>query len=194
MTGEIKKKSPVDRPPGFQEFYNAYPRRVSPGRAIATWKKLTLGMDEEEVSEFTKKIVLAIEVQVRHRRQLVELNKFVPDWKHPATWLNGMCWMDELESISELKHEAQKFDPKSCITEGCGKPTLGPKYNLCARCYADSHSEYLPAMRDTYKANNLKRSPNETDEQYDARMRGVVRSALSSIKEKGKALHEEDDE
>lgn len=76
----------------FDQFYNLYPRKVQKERAKKAFKKL---------SNTTKK--LAIE----------GLNKYIAYWQkqnvdkefvpHPATWLNGKSWEDELADEKKIE-------------------------------------------------------------------------------------------
>src|SRR4030065_10220 len=91
----------------FERFWSAYPRHVSKGAAQKAWEKLK--PDEE----MTNRIILSISAQKSWRWKTEEMNgslperqkKFVPDWKHPATWLNQACWDDEIPSIVQARLE-----------------------------------------------------------------------------------------
>jgi hypothetical protein len=69
---------------GFETFYSTYPRKVSKTNAEKAWKK--------------QKCVLS-EVMPSLQKQMKLWNdpQFIP---HPATWLNGRRWEDDLTSKS----------------------------------------------------------------------------------------------
>jgi hypothetical protein len=77
------KKPP---PPGFAEFWSAYPRKVGKGAAEKLWGKL--------------KPDLPIVLKAIERARVTEQwqrdgGQFIP---HPATWLSQRRWEDELEA------------------------------------------------------------------------------------------------
>lgn len=73
-------------PPGFERFWNAYPRKVkkdSAAHAFAQRKPDTALVDV---------MVAAIEVQKHCDQWCKDRGQFIP---YPATWLNGAQWLDE---------------------------------------------------------------------------------------------------
>ena len=76
-------------PTGLPDFWKAYPLKKAKGQAIQAWNKLK--PSDEQVAL----IVSAIATQTRERQSLHHAGEFVPEWKYPATWLNGECWLDE---------------------------------------------------------------------------------------------------
>jgi hypothetical protein len=71
--------------PGFAEFWATYPRRTAKRAAANAYRSaLNRGTDPQ----------LIIKAAAAHRDQPGRDLKFT---KHPATWLNGDCWLDELE-------------------------------------------------------------------------------------------------
>lgn len=73
----------------FDIFYEAYPVKKSKGDAERAFIKL------KPDQELVDKMVKAIQSQKKERKRLRSLHQFVPEWKHPATWLNKKCWEDE---------------------------------------------------------------------------------------------------
>jgi hypothetical protein len=71
-------------PSEFEKFYSAYPRKISKPNAEKAWKK--------------QKCVLS-EVMPALQKQMKLWNdpQFIP---HPATWLNGRRWEDDLTTKS----------------------------------------------------------------------------------------------
>lgn len=70
----------------FDQFWSAYPKRVSKAQALKAW--MTLSPDEALVGV----MVAAIAAQRMSPGWLKEGGKFIP---YPATWLNGRRWEDE---------------------------------------------------------------------------------------------------
>lgn len=116
----------------FERFYTAYPRRVGRGAALKAFEKL------KPDDDLLKEMILAIQAQIRSRKQRQDAKEFIPDWPHPATWLNGQRWLDELPSSMELKAKAQA-DERKCK---CGRPAvcLADNGPACARCFSFKHS------------------------------------------------------
>lgn len=77
-----KPARPPSRPPGFDEFWAAYPRKVGKGHAVKAYEKALAKASPEM-------LVAAVKAQS-------------PSWtdpqfiKHPKTWLNAECWLDEV--------------------------------------------------------------------------------------------------
>ena len=71
--------------PLFDRFWNLYPRKVGKGQAQAAWKAAAKKVDPQ----------LIIEGLQIHMPDLTDKPpQFIP---HPATWLNGERWADQLE-------------------------------------------------------------------------------------------------
>lgn len=67
----------------FNEFWKHYPRKIAKANAEKAWLRI------KPDDKLTKKIILAINKQGLRNREI----QFVP---HPATWLNGQRWEDEV--------------------------------------------------------------------------------------------------
>lgn len=74
-------------PDGFEAFWNAYPRKVAKPAAIKAWLKVSPDPDIQAA------ILKAISAQRNSEGWTKDNGAFVP---HPATWLNGRRWEDEL--------------------------------------------------------------------------------------------------
>lgn len=77
----------------FDKFWAAYPLKKSKGQAEKAFSKIN---PDEPMLET---MIQAIRKQVLHRQQLQAAGQFVPELKHPSTWLNAKAWEDELESV-----------------------------------------------------------------------------------------------
>ncbi len=80
---EAKPKQ-VRLPDGFEEFWAAYPKRVAKGPAFKAYKAALLLATKDVILDGVRRYNAAITGKD-------------PDWiAHPATWLNGQRWLDEV--------------------------------------------------------------------------------------------------
>lgn len=82
--GRPRKSSDLHR---FEEWYKEYPRKVGRGNAEKAWRNL--GPSDELVDT----MVRALRAQHYQPDWMKDNGAFIP---HPATWLNGKRWLDEL--------------------------------------------------------------------------------------------------
>jgi hypothetical protein len=71
-------------PDGFEEWWAIYPRKIAKGAAEKAYAKAV---------ELSGPVVLLAGVQ---RYAAVRANQDPQYTKHPATWLNQKCWLDEI--------------------------------------------------------------------------------------------------
>ena len=76
------KKAPKKKP--FDQFWDAYPRKIGKGHARRAFERALLLTDLETM-------LSALEAYKKHKPQQ-------QDFCHPATWLNGERWEDVWES------------------------------------------------------------------------------------------------
>lgn len=79
----------------FQRFWEAYPLKKAIGQAEKTFAKIN--PDDLMLNRMIK----ALQQQVQHREKLQSAGQFVPELKHPSTWLNARSWEDELEPVQQ---------------------------------------------------------------------------------------------
>jgi len=84
ITNNQINKEYIDR---FDEFWKHYPRKVSKPNALKAWIKI------KPDDELTKTIISAISKQNLSAKE----EQFIP---HPASWLNGKRWEDEVKVTS----------------------------------------------------------------------------------------------
>lgn len=72
--------------PGFETFYNAYPKKKGRANALKAWKKLC--PDEKTLDE----ILRALEWQKNSDEWRRDGGQYIP---YPASWINGRRWEDE---------------------------------------------------------------------------------------------------
>lgn len=74
--------------PTFEDFYRIYPRKIAPAKAEAAWKKATRKADPAVIIAALREQLPALAMQKKSD------GDFRP---HPATWLNGERWADEVD-------------------------------------------------------------------------------------------------
>ena len=77
----------VDVVDGFDDFWRTYPRKTGKAQAVKAWNKLKPDDHQQAIG------ILPDHVAYWHR--VGTATQFIP---HPATWLNGRRWEDELPS------------------------------------------------------------------------------------------------
>ena len=84
---------------GFEEFWDAYPRKTGKGEARKIWQKLRPN------SELLQQILNAIKQQSTSDQWTKDNGQFIP---YPSTWLNQQRWEDE--GIIEPPKKPSKYD------------------------------------------------------------------------------------
>lgn len=92
-----RKRGGDDEPAGFEDFWSAYPRKVSKPQAQKAWRKLN--PDTQALSA----ILAGLERDRRSDQWLRDGGQFIP---HPATWLNGRRWEDETAALPSSDWQA----------------------------------------------------------------------------------------
>lgn len=170
----------------FEKWYRTYPRKVSRGSAEKTWAKITKGMTKIEEEEFSLQLRNAIKAQIAHYKSTKESGDFVPDWKHPSTWLNGMCWEDELDSY--IRKNGSPMELKGCMEKDCSEKVHGPLFSQCAYHFsmnAVSERGNIVSgddLRDYLRnSDHLKRKKGEMVHQWIGRLRRFTKARISDI-------------
>ena len=96
------RKRVDDVPAGFDEFWSAYPRKVSKPQALKAWRKLSPD------TQALQAILAGIERDRRSEQWLRDGGQFIP---HPATWLNGRRWEDEQPTLTSIDSPAVYVRP-----------------------------------------------------------------------------------
>lgn len=96
----------------FDEFWQAYPKRVAKGDAKKAWLKL------RPSKELLARIVKAIGEQKKSEQWRRDRGQFIP---YPATWLRADRWEDEVE-VKIVKQEVKTYQPPEYIPAKTGKP------------------------------------------------------------------------
>lgn len=85
--------------PAFETFWAAFPEKKGKGAAWRTFQKKGV----PSVAD----LVAAIHSQQLDRQEAKRRGEFYPEWKNPATWLNGACWEDGLKYAQKKEKAAQ---------------------------------------------------------------------------------------
>lgn len=88
---EPKKETAPAAP--FALFWDAYPVKKSKGHAEKAFAKL------KPTAELVATMLTAITKQTAERKARTQAGEFVPEWKYPATWINGRCWEDQAQAM-----------------------------------------------------------------------------------------------
>ena len=136
----------------FEQFWSLYPNKKGKGAARKAFEKVMQGNDE--VALFSD-LTLALEAQKRYRQEAKGHDEFIAPWKHPSTWLNQECWLDEIGSHSDLK---QRDELAKCSVTGCDSEVHGQQFDRCAYHLEFDERDHLrdvlmaPELRAYYNA------------------------------------------
>jgi hypothetical protein len=96
--GEVQKhlrtavRDTVLNSPGFEQFWNYYPKKQGKKDAVKAWNKLK--PDEQLQVAIAKSLM----TQVKSESWTASNGKFIP---HAATWLNGERWNDRATEVQQ---------------------------------------------------------------------------------------------
>lgn len=90
--GKPVKPDPLQ---GFAEFWIKYPRKTAKQDAEKAWARLKPSV------ELQSTLITAVDQQAKSLDWTKDGGKFIP---HPATWLNGKRWEDQLTDAPLSKH------------------------------------------------------------------------------------------
>ena len=99
-----------DPAPDFSDFWLMYPRRVARKDAVRAWCRLS---SAEQVAALTGLVGWRREWLRRDELQ------YVP---HPATWLNGARWEDELPVTATSSHASHQPASSTPLPARTGMP------------------------------------------------------------------------
>lgn len=88
---QAKQENRASEDPAFTAWYASYPRKVARVAAAKAWKALK--PNPELIATMNR----AIDLQTREKAWFKSQGRLVPQWPHPATWLNGQRWADKVE-------------------------------------------------------------------------------------------------
>ena len=101
-------------PSGFDRWYATYPRHTHRKAAEVAWQKLAPDAPLEEA------LLRAVEDQKRTHGWRKDGGRYIP---HPASWLNGRRWEDEVDASARAEnpcgfgcpHDPYCRDPWACL-------------------------------------------------------------------------------
>jgi len=88
---DIDKDNNIDNL--FNNFYNKYPNKKSKTKALISFKKALKKVSFEKLMDGLENYLKEIEIKKTEKQYI----------KHPATWLNQECWLDEYENKESNK-------------------------------------------------------------------------------------------
>jgi hypothetical protein len=94
-----QNKEKICRNDDFLKFWEAYPVKKSKQPSIILWNRLVRDKELPPVEV----LLTAIRNQTAERARKAQGNKkqFIPEWKHPSTWLKAKAWEDGTEECSD---------------------------------------------------------------------------------------------
>lgn len=94
-----KEKTIAQNDTNFVLFWTAYPKKLGKKKALLRWKHLA--REKDFVSITVPLILAAIQKQKQSEQWQKDGGKFIP---HPATWLNGDRWEDEVKQKEDWRN------------------------------------------------------------------------------------------
>jgi hypothetical protein len=82
---ELASTAPKNEPDGFEDFYRVFPRHVARGTAERAYRRIIKNGEATDADLLSGAM----------RYAAAQDGKDPTYIKHPATWLNGKCWLDE---------------------------------------------------------------------------------------------------
>lgn len=117
---------------GFDEFWNAYPKKVAKPAAIKAWVKINPN------DETFQKILESVKTKSASPEWIKDAGQFIP---HPATYLNGRRW----EDMFEAPETKETLEAKLRAHRGC------PSHINRVNATAEDLAEYAEMLK-RYKA------------------------------------------
>ena len=105
MKKEKEKRHPLDLD-AFELFWEEYPRKVGKKKARDAWRKISVRNDLIPIMKF---------IEAAGASTIWDDPQYIP---HPATFLNGERWNDEIPEPSEPKC-IRGAHPVICEEDGC---------------------------------------------------------------------------
>ena len=98
FTSSIAYSSNKDIYTSFEQFWEAYPRKVGKKTAKISWGKI------KPDDGLLEKILIAVEKQKKSKQW--QQTQFIPN---PSTWLNQERWKDEVEDASSFRESLESI-------------------------------------------------------------------------------------
>lgn len=134
----------------FESFYSKYPIKKSKARALKVFTKL----NPDDL--LLQKIIRALRSQIENRNNALAAGVWVPDWKHPSTWLNDQCWEDSLIEIPAYPAGQPHMGGRNHGTAAAHRQFTTPRQKLSTvdRQHAAADA-YLAGLQGEQRGENL---------------------------------------
>lgn len=110
----------------FEDFWNLYPRKVGKDNAYKSWLKL-LPEDRQKCIEV---------IPLHSSQEQWKTKEYIP---HPATWLNGGRWKDEIQPAKKWKEKRELL-----LCSVCNE--IMSESAICSKCQsAEAQTEAQPS-------------------------------------------------
>ena len=96
----------------FDEFWKQYPRKVAKGDARKAW------MQTAKIRPMLQVLLAALEAQKGQEQWLKDGGQYIP---HPATWLRGERWDDEIKIDLGANKNGKPWHETASGTEDKGR-------------------------------------------------------------------------
>lgn len=174
----------------FEVFWSALPKgnKLAKGNARTAWLRKFKKVNEAGWDDLDKQIREGLDKQESHRKRLLRdypdersqkrADIFIPSRPHPATWINGERWKDEIANVSERQQtSAVEHVCYDCNDTGVifiDETTDGDvvQRSFCAWHYTKRFEKpHLKLLYDTLKAIGLGRLKDESKDRWSDRCR-----------------------
>ena len=174
----------------FEEFWSALPKgnKLAKGNARTAWLRKFKKVGEEGWDDLAKQVREGLDKQEAHRKRLLRdypdersqkrANIFIPSRPHPATWINGERWKDEIPDVGESKvtstseHVCYDCNDVGVILIDENKDGGIFQRSFCAWHYTKRFEKiHLKLLYDTLKAIGLGRRKDESKDIWSDRCR-----------------------
>lgn len=170
----------------FEEFWGVLPKgnKLAKGNARTAWLRLFKKVEEAEWNQLYNDIKEGLIAQESYRKRLLReypderaqkaANVFVPSRPHPATWLNGERWKDDVKDIEN--QVSKSYAPKQCMDcedEGTVLVKINDELRpLCAWHWTKRFDRnHLELLYEQLKKDGLGKKKSETKEEWSLRCR-----------------------
>jgi hypothetical protein len=179
----------------FESFWSALPKgnKLAKGNARTAWLRKFKKVGAEEWDDLSQQIREGLDRQEAHRKRLLRdypdersqkrANIFIPSRPHPATWINGERWKDEIPTLDEPRETSSI----QTVCHDCNDPgvifidenTDGTivQRSFCAWHYTKRFEKpHLKLLHDTLKSIGLGKRKNETTDSWSDRCRNHLKT------------------
>jgi hypothetical protein len=136
----------------FNIFYKEYPRKIGKHNAIKAFEKI------KPDKELFNKIMLALKEQKKNWSD----PKYIP---HPATWLNGKRWEDEVHTETKFVVGMNRQEQRLTEKQECEREIMQQKAKISA--YKSQRSDRELTELENNTIYNMEKYLNELEKYYN---------------------------